>query len=93
MLFTKFNCNGCGACCRSVGHLAPFLASVDGVCVDLDTDTNRCKIYDDRPLICRVDDFYLEHLTSEMSMGEWYELNATACKELKEKSESELPLS
>ena len=85
-----FDCDGCGMCCRSVGHLKPFLDSVDGVCVKFDIKTNRCTIYDSRPLICRVDEFYLEHLTTEMSMDEWYELNANACKELK-KSENKIP--
>lgn len=71
-------------CCRSVGHI-PELISVNGVCDQLDTQTNRCKIYDARPLICRVDDYYLEHLTSEMSLDEWYEQNMNACKELNER--------
>lgn len=81
---SHFNCDGCGACCRSVGHLVPFLASVDGVCVELDTDTNRCKIYESRPLICRVDDYYTEHC-KDMTLDEWYQFNYDACKKLKEK--------
>ena len=82
-----FNCNGCGACCRSVGHLAPILASVDGVCVELDTETNRCKIYDSRPLICRVDDFYDAYLQEHKPLDQWYKENEDACKELVSKLE------
>ena len=77
-----FDCDGCGMCCRSVGHLKPFLDSVDGVCVKFDTNTNRCKIYATRPLICRVDDYWEANLQNIITKDEWYKANEDACKKL-----------
>ena len=74
-------------CCRSVGHL-PELSSVNGVCDQLDTQTNRCKIYDSRPLICRVDDFWEQNLQNIISKEEWYSENEKACKFLLTNSEN-----
>jgi len=39
----------------------PLYESLDdgkGVCVYFNTETNLCEIYNNRPLICRVDDAY-----------------------------------
>lgn len=72
----RYECNGCGKCCRSVGHLP--LPSVEGVCSLLDLNTNRCTIYPTRPLICRVD-MYHEMIETGMSLEEWYKVNQDAC--------------
>lgn len=81
----KFNCDGCGICCRSVGHLYPFIESVDGICTEFDSELNKCKIYDSRPLICRVDDYYKTYGSDNMTLDEWHDENTKACKLLKEK--------
>ena len=69
----KFSCTGCGMCCRFVGDALkysdkaeephrtelkkfPFKAKKDGSCENL--IDNKCSVYEDRPLICRVDDMY-----------------------------------
>lgn len=77
-----FNCNcNKAVCCKSVGHI-PELSSTNGVCDQLDTKTNRCKIYDSRPLICRVDDYWEANLQSIITKDEWYKENEEACKKL-----------
>lgn len=52
----------------------------DGVCKFLDKETNMCSIYDNRPIICRVDDFYYQYLPNIMSIGDFYTLNKEYCK-------------
>lgn len=77
-----FNCNcNKSVCCKSVGHI-PELSSTNGVCDQLDTQTNRCKIYDSRPLICRVDDYWEANLQNIITKDEWYKANEDACKKL-----------
>ena len=80
-----FQCDKCGLCCKTVGsnQLYKYLANEAGVCINFDTRTNLCKIYQDRPVICRVDEFYNNYLSQTMSHEEYYELNYAACKILK----------
>ncbi len=62
--------SGCGACCRldpaergeALDALSPeertqYLAMVgaDGWCIHFDTGGRRCRIYDERPSFCRVE--------------------------------------
>lgn len=82
-----FPCTSCGECCRRVGqrlatideappHLLPALrdfpykAREDGACEQLD-EAGRCRVYESRPLICRVDDLAaslgVDRLTSHLS--------------------------
>ena len=57
----------------------------NGVCKFLDQKTNLCTIYDERPLICRVDDLYEEtQLREKMSKSDWHRLNEEICKKLQE---------
>ena len=62
---SKFNCvKGCAICCMSVGRFnipawdkeGKVKDRGDGICVHLDTKSLLCTIYEDRPLICRVED-------------------------------------
>jgi Fe-S-cluster containining protein len=76
---TKFPCDGCGACCRSVGHLT-MIPSTNGVCDHL--FSNQCSIYDTRPEICRVDHMR-EILAPEIDWNQWIEQNTIACIQLK----------
>lgn len=77
-----FPCTGCGACCRMIKWVSelvefPHEIGEDGVCSKL--VDNKCTVYDDRPLICRVDD-----LIGEGDKKKWYEINAAACNKLQE---------
>ena len=83
-----FPCERCGQCCRHVGQtiFAMHLARPDGVCKYLNEATNLCTIYDSRPLICRVDEFYEKNLSHEMSREEFYRVNKNICKKFQEES-------
>jgi len=52
----------------------------DGVCVNFDEAQKQCRIYNDRPDICRVDRQYLTNYRHLMSWPEFVELNVSACK-------------
>ena len=51
----SWQCKKCGSCCRFVFKTP--LDRGDGVCKHLEEDTNLCKIYDNRPDICKVELF------------------------------------
>ena len=82
-----FQCERCGACCRAIGRSVIYrhLDCGDGTCSHLDKDTNDCKIYHDRPIICRVEDAYLAGLFDKMNISEreFYEMNRKICNALK----------
>lgn len=79
-----FHCTKCGACCRSVGtnDIYKHLADDTGICRYYDPKSRLCTIYEERPLICRVDEGYIKWFKEVMSMEEYYELNYKACTEL-----------
>lgn len=77
-------CDGCSApCCRVIGRIEPTLDRGDLCCKHLDEETVKCKIYNDRPLICNTDKLY-ETVFNFMPREEYDKLNSIACKELKE---------
>lgn len=80
----NFECNSCGQCCRRVGlnEVTAFLDRGDGICRHLDELSHLCSIYNDRPLVCRVDDYYLAHLTNVVTWEEFVKLNRSICDEL-----------
>lgn len=82
-----FPCNCCGCCCRNIGNspLYKNLDRGDGICKHL--SGNLCAIYEDRPLLCRVDDCYDIFFYQIMEREEYYKLNMAICKELKEREE------
>ena len=78
-----FPCAACGACCRNLGG-APLYARLDrgdGVCRHLDAGTDRCRIYETRPKICRVADMY-EAFADRLAWPEYVEHNLRACRDL-----------
>lgn len=84
-----FDCSKCGLCCRSLGKNPIFkecgLDPGNGICIYLDKETNLCTIYEDRPLICRVDELYEKtSLKEQMSKNEWHKLNKDICEMLQE---------
>lgn len=67
-------------CCKSISP--PLgLPVIPGTktCRLLDPDTNRCTIYATRPLICRVDMYFLEHSPTP-TLEDWYAMNEKACR-------------
>lgn len=50
----------------------------DGACAQLLLD-NTCAVYEQRPLLCRVDDFHHHYLADQLPLDEWQALNASQC--------------
>lgn len=85
----KFPCSCCGACCRNIKKAVihykasfpdyefPFEWDSSGKCSQL--EENKCKVYENRPLICNVDRFIEAHnLDKEI----FYAINIQACNTL-----------
>ncbi|UXZ05860.1 YkgJ family cysteine cluster protein [Moraxella nasicaprae] len=81
---TTFPCTACGQCCRRIhlSEMTAFLDRGDGICHHLDCQTNLCQIYNDRPLVCRVEDYYKTYLINQISWEEFVDINVQVCKNL-----------
>lgn len=81
---STFPCSSCGLCCKSLKNnpLAIDLDRGDGICRHLNIATNLCQIYDERPLICCVEEFYKQNLKDKISWREFVNFNIQACKAL-----------
>lgn len=79
-----FPCTQCGACCRHVNlsELTKFLDRGDGICYHHDLNSHLCKIYENRPEVCRVDTYYEQHVNQKISWEQFVNLNLIACKQL-----------
>lgn len=80
----SFPCISCGLCCRfskCVPELQ-FLQDEKQVCCNFDIQTNKCKIYKSRPLICNVDEMYKQKYCYQMSKKEFYLANLRVCYNL-----------
>ena len=75
-----FKCNKCGICSRNLdkSDLYKQLDRGDGVCKYL--NKNLCSIYQERPLICRIDESYEAYFSEVYSKEEYYKLNYEACQ-------------
>ena len=85
----SFPCTGCGCCCKRIKSAVkhynvtdkkhplyfPYTWDENGVCENL-TEDNKCKVYDNRPLLCNVDKFaeYINY-----NKKEFYKSNIRAC--------------
>ncbi|MFI3214868.1 MAG: YkgJ family cysteine cluster protein [Eubacteriales bacterium] len=80
-----YQCDCCGKCCRnlSLSSLYTQLDRGDGTCRYL--QENLCSIYENRPIICRVDECYEVYFKDIVTLEQYYELNYEACKLLKNK--------
>jgi len=54
----------------------------DGVCRNYDEAGKQCLIYADRPLVCRVEEYYLQHLSTQFTWGEFVKINLDICAAL-----------
>ena len=77
-----FECKQCGSCCRHLdrSELYKDLDRGDGVCIYL--RDNLCSIYEDRPLLCRIEESYNEVFSEVYTREEYYRLNEEACRYL-----------
>lgn len=78
-----FPCTKCGACCASIDHI-DFLEAYNqnGVCTHLKNSI--CEIYEQRPLLCRIDEAYEEIFSTYMIKNQYYLTNALACNKLQQ---------
>ncbi|WKC45286.1 YkgJ family cysteine cluster protein [Pseudomonas veronii] len=76
-----FFCTKCGLCCKNLDKATAYahLDRGDGTCVNFDSTSHNCRIYESRPLICRVDDFYEQNLSAHISKSEYIAANLEAC--------------
>lgn len=76
-----FHCTQCGACCKNIGSnsLYQHLPQKNGVCENFDETSNLCKIYEIRPLICRIDDFYHTIPEPKIKINTYHEINKNYC--------------
>lgn len=80
-----FKCDQCGECCKNLDK-SPIYVELDtgnGICKYL--NGNKCSIYDERPLLCRVDESYEHFFKDIMSLEEYYKQNYKVCNTLKNK--------
>lgn len=84
-----FRCDKCGACCRNLhkSELYKDLHNGNGICRYL--KENECTIYENRPLICRIDESYEAFFKSELSYDKYMELNYECCKLLRDEEKEE----
>ena len=78
-----FRCDKCGECCKKLNKSSVYdeLHNGDGVCRYL--VGNLCSIYEDRPLLCRIDESYEILFKETMDKSEYYDLNYKFCDKLK----------
>ena len=70
-----FKCDKCGECCRNLdkSDLYKDLDRGDGTCKYL--DGNICSIYEERPLLCRVDESYEVLFKDIINRSDYYKFN------------------
>lgn len=84
-----YNCEHCGCCCRNLdkSDIYAQLDRGDGVCKYL--KGNDCSIYENRPVLCRIDESYDRFFSGAMSRKEFYDINKQACKWLQKLEEDD----
>ena len=83
-----FPCTACGQCCKNVhkSEETKFLDRGDGICYHFNESTLLCTIYENRPLVCRVQDYYKANLIDIYNWDEFVELNIQVCNDLNKKT-------
>lgn len=84
-----FNCDGCGYCCENL-HLNKLMQDMhagDGICYFFNKKNRQCKIYEHRPLVCRVDDYFRLKMAKNMSKADYYQANTNYCDMMKKINE------
>ena len=80
-----YNCELCGAqCCRNwnTARYDKTMVNEQGICIYLDTNTNLCTIYENRPTFCRVYDWYNENFSNNMSLEKYLLGQELGCRTL-----------
>lgn len=84
-MFSQFPCDKCGLCCKrvSVAEETVFLDRGDGVCKHHDEESKLCSIYESRPEVCRVNEYYTKHYSKRISWDNFVQENLAICDNLK----------
>ena len=80
----SFPCISCGLCCRFSKCVSELqsLQNEKQVCCNFDVKTNKCRIYQSRPLICNIDEMYNQKYSHQMTKKEFYLANLEICYKL-----------
>ena len=78
---SRFSCSRCGVCCQHLDRntLYAELHCGDGICQHFNTERRECTIYDNRPLLCRIDDAYAAFFVKKYSRSEYDQLVQASC--------------
>lgn len=86
MTGSKFNCDGCGACCKLVPDQLLEMYSLprapNGGCGHL--VDNKCSIYESRPDVCSVRTMWERNHRANYSWDEYCEMTEKICDTFKE---------
>ena len=87
-----FNCDCCGLCCMNLKKSSLFndLDRGDGICIYFDIGTKLCTIYSHRPVKCNVDKLFKLFFKGKITKEQYYQLNYSACKKLKEEGKRDV---
>lgn len=80
----EFPCTACGQCCRLVylNEQTAYLNRGDGVCRHFDEQHNLCSIYENRPLVCNIKQYYRTHLSDDVTWNDFVKINWEICEQL-----------
>ena len=86
-----FPCTRCGLCCQHIQHVPQLneFHSGDGVCRHY-INGEGCSIYEQRPMVCRIDEGYQQFFSEQFTLTEFYQKNAEVCNQLQ--SERNFPM-
>ncbi|OOF11235.1 MULTISPECIES: YkgJ family cysteine cluster protein [unclassified Salinivibrio] len=86
----SYPCTRCGLCCQQIQHVPELkiFHNGDGICLYLNADVG-CTIYQERALMCRIDEGYQKLFENQFSLTDYYLKNAEVCNYMQ--LESELP--
>lgn len=62
----------------------PYKALDNGACEQFDEATKKCKVYDTRPDVCRVNRVYERVHSTYLSREVYYQLSEGVCKKMQE---------
>ncbi len=85
-----FSCRRCGSCCHNIQFIEALsdYHNGDGICKYLDQETNLCRIYETRPLLCNVEASYEAFFSQSLKWEEYLKRNYEGCEMLCQKKKN-----
>lgn len=79
----RFPCIACGLCCQALTEeTLPSLYTGSNSCRYFDYDSRQCVIYENRPLICRVEESWKRTYRTVIDEKDFYLMNLECCLSL-----------